>query len=104
MNPCVNPFQPEATTPVLMPDDFRNLNKSLCKALAEERQAHRSTKQALINEIEKRTQSENEIKSLVETNKSLAATAHMLGDIVKHNINNPETSECDQVRSLPLSQ
>lgn len=100
MNPSVDPFQP-GTTP---PGDLRNVNQSLCKALADERQAHRATKQALLDEVEKCLQSEHEVRSLLKTNNSLAAAAHMLGGIVKHNINNPNSSERDQVRDPCPSQ
>ena len=80
-------------------DDFRSVNQSLCKALAEERQAHKATKEALQEETEKRAQTENEVRSLLKTNASLAATAQMLGGIVKHNINTSTADGADPVCS-----
>jgi hypothetical protein len=46
---------------------------------------------ALEEETNKRAKAEEEVKSLLKTNSSLASTAQMLGEIVKHNVNNTNT-------------
>lgn len=66
-------------------EEYRSVNQSLCKALVEERLALQDAKDKL-------KKSENEVRSLLKTNSSLAATAQMLGGIVKHNIDNPNLS------------
>jgi hypothetical protein len=90
MNPSASPFTPGPTPPPdTTAEELRNVNKSLCKALAEARQAQNTTKLALEEETTKRAKAEEEINSLLRTNSSLASTAQMLGAIVKHNINTP---------------
>ena len=101
MNPSVSAFEPGPTPeptlePTLLPDasmeELQSANKSLCKALAEARQAHSVTKLALEDEVAKRAKAEEDRMALLKTNNSLVSTAQMLGAIVKHNIKTPETA------------
>ena len=92
MNPSARAFIPDPTAPPrTTADELCVTNQSLCKALAEARQALKASKLALEEETNKRVKAEEETKSLLKTNSSLASTAQMLGAIVKHNINNTNT-------------
>jgi hypothetical protein len=89
MNPSARAFTPDSTAPPrTTADELCVMSQSLCKALAETRQALKASKLALEEETNKRAKAEEEVKSLLKTNSSLASTAQMLGAIVKHNINN----------------
>jgi hypothetical protein len=88
--------------------ELRNVNQSLCKALAEARQAQNAaqaalnvTKLALKEEAAKRAKAEEEVESLLRANISLASTAQMLGAIVKHNIT-PKTTAAPSTASSPV--
>jgi hypothetical protein len=92
MNPSARAFTPDPTAPPrTTTDELCVIDQSLCKALAETRQALKASKLALEEETNKRAKAEEEVKSLLKTNSSLASTAQMLGAIVKHNINNTNT-------------
>jgi hypothetical protein len=92
MNPSAHAFTPNPTAPPRTTvDELCMINQSLRKALAEARQALRASKLALEEETNKRAKAEEEVKSLLKTNSSLASTAQMLGAIVKHNVNNANT-------------
>jgi hypothetical protein len=88
--------------------ELRYVNQSLCKALAEARQAQNAaqaafnvTKLALKEEAAQRAKAEEEVKSLLRANISLASTAQMLGAIVKHNIT-PKTTIAPSTASPPV--
>jgi hypothetical protein len=106
MNPSASAFTPGPTTsPDTTTEELRRVNQSLCKALAEARQAHNATKVALEEEVAKRAKTEEEVKSLLKTNSSLASTAQMLGAIVKHNISKSnKTNAPDEADSVPSPQ
>jgi hypothetical protein len=92
MNPSARVFTPDPTAPPrTTADEFCVADQSLCKALAEACQALKASKLALEEETNKRVKAEEEAKSLLKTNNSLAYTAQMLGAIVKRNINNTNT-------------
>jgi hypothetical protein len=106
MNPLASAFTPGPTTPPdITSEELRSVNQSLCKALAEARQAHNTTKIALEEEVVKRTKAEEEVKALLKTNSSLASTAQMLGAIVKQNISKPnKTNAHDEAEPVPWPQ
>jgi hypothetical protein len=109
MNPAASTFTPGPTPPRdARAGELRNVNQSLCKALAEAHQAQTAAevalkfaKLALKEEAAKRAKAEEEVKSLLRTNSSLASTAHMLGAIVKHNIT-PKTAAAPSTASSSL--
>lgn len=88
MNPSALAFTSDPRSPRKPADELYVVNQSLCKALAEACQALRASILTLEEETNKRAKAEEEVKSLLKTNSSLASTAQMLGAIVKHNINN----------------
>ena len=91
MNPSAPAFTLDPSSPRTTADELCVVNQSLCKALAGAFQALKASKLALEEETNKRAKAEEEVKSLLKTNSSLASTAQMLGAIVKHNINNTNT-------------
>ena len=92
MNPSAPAFiTPDPRPPRTTADELCVVNQYLCEALAEACQALKVGKLALEEETNKRAKAEEEVKSLLKTNSSLASTAQMLGAIVKHNINNTNT-------------
>ena len=92
MNPAARAFTPDPTAPPrTTTDKLCMTNQSLCKALAEARQALKASKLALEEEANKRAKVEEEVKSLLKTSSSLASTVQVLGAIVKHKINNTNT-------------
>lgn len=92
MNPSARTFTPGRTAPPrTTADELCVINQSLCKALAEAHQALKASKLALEEETNKRAKAEDEVKSLLKTNSSLASTAQMLGAIAEHKINNTDT-------------
>jgi hypothetical protein len=91
MNPSAPAFTPDPRSPRTTVDELCVVNQSLCKALAEACQALKASKLALEEETNKRVNVEEEVKSLLKTNSSLASTAQMLGAVIKHNINNTNT-------------
>jgi hypothetical protein len=112
MNPSASPFTPGPTPP---PDnkaeELRRVNQSLCKALAQARQAQNAAEVALNaagfalqEETTKRAKAEEEVKSLLKTNSSLASTAQMLRAIVKHNITPEATATSSEVSSAIFPQ
>ena len=106
MNPSASVFTPGPTPlPEAAVEELRSVNQSLCKALAEARQAQNAIKSALEEETAKRARAEEEIKSLLKTNSSLASTAQMLGAIIKYNINTPNlVTAVSEAGSAGLSQ
>jgi hypothetical protein len=109
MNPAASAFTPGPTPPHdPRAGELHNVNQSLCKALTEARQAQNAaeaalkfTKLALKEEAAKRAKAEEEVKSLLRTNSSLASTAHILSAIVKHNIT-PKTTAVPSATSSSL--
>lgn len=92
MNPSARAFTRDPTTPPhTTTDELCMINRSLCKALAEALQALKASKLALEEETNKRAKAEEEVKSLLKTNSSLASTVQALGAIVKHNIHSTNT-------------
>lgn len=112
MNPAASAFTPGPTPPRdTRAGELRNVNQSLCKALAEALQAQTAaevalkvTKLALKEEAAQRAKAEEEVKSLLRTNSSLASTAYMLGAIVKHNITPKTTAVPSATSSSVLVQ
>jgi hypothetical protein len=109
MNPSASAFTPGPTLPQdSTAGELRRVNQSLCKALAEARQAQtateaalNATKLALREEAAKSARAEEEVKSLLRTNSSLASTAEMLGAIVKRNIT-PKSTAAPSTASSPV--
>jgi hypothetical protein len=88
MNPSARVFTSDPTPPPrTTANELCVVNQSLCKALAEARQALRASQLALEEETNKRAKAEEEAKSLLRTISSLASTAQMLGAIITYNIN-----------------
>lgn len=101
MNPSAPAFTPDPRPPRTTADELCVVNQSLCKALSEACQALKASKLALEEETNKRTKAEEEVKSLLKTNSSLASTAQMLGVIVQHDIDNANTKITPESAVLP---
>ena len=76
INPTAGAFTPSSTsTGHLTFDELRIIQSTLCKALADEREAHKATRVALEQETKRRVDAEN---------------AQLLGSVVKQNATHPE--------------
>lgn len=85
MNPMAAAWGP-SPTPNTAGADFQSpVNATLCRVLAAEQDAHHKTQLTLENAMKRIQSLEEELAKTNKDNKSLVASVHMLGNIIKYN-------------------